>query len=217
MRPVDVLADLAQLNLAVALLRRKARVSIVHHETGVSRPKLRLLYRDLHGHGAPSGQLSAIGGATIQTRLQQVHAGLFAALYECYGGPEVPRQLNIRAVIAAHDLYESLVPQAPRVDFNGAWVIARDLRAGMSALRSCPDCVVRYLVSSESRLDPSCPFCALHPFRGGRGGPRLAILGAAVRLLPETATTVVLPPRGRWSLASRDQRWRPAVNTSVSG
>lgn len=167
---MDVLADLAQLNLAVALLRRKARVSIVHHETGVSRPKLRALYRELHGYGASSGQLSAIGGATIQTRVQQVHAGLFAALYEYYGGREVTRQLNIRAVIAAHDLYESLVPQPAQVDFNSAWVIARDLRVGMSELRSCSTCQVRYLVSIESRLAPTCPFCALHR---RRGGPRL--------------------------------------------
>ena len=174
-KAVQVLDDITQLNLAVALLRRKARVSIVHHETGVSRPKLRTLYRELHGRGAPSGQLSAIGGATIQTRLQQVHAGLFAALYEYYGGPKVTRQLDIRAVIAAHDLYESLVPQAPQVDFNGAWVIARDLRVGMSALRSCPDCVVRYLVSSESRLAPTCPFCSLHRRRDGRGEPRLMV------------------------------------------
>jgi hypothetical protein len=180
---VQILDDIVQLNLAVALLRRKARVSIVHHETGVSRPKLRLLYRALHGHGAPSGQLSAIGGATIQTRLQQVHAGLFAALYECYGGAEVTRQLDIRAVIAAHDLYKSLVPREAQIDFNGAWVIARDLRVGMSELRSCGDCAVRYLVSSESRLAPSCPFCALHPRRGGRGGPRLMFPDA---LLPSS-------------------------------
>jgi hypothetical protein len=184
---VDGLASLAQLDLAVALLRRRARVSIVHHETGVSRPRLRALYRELHGHGAPAGQLPAIGGATIQTRLQQVHAGLFAALYERYGGPEVTRQLDIRAVIAAHDLYQALVvPQAPHVDFNGAWIIARDLRVGMSELRSCGHCEVRYLVSSESRLAPTCPFCSLHPRR--RGGPRLVFPEALVRSSPDTDT-----------------------------
>ncbi len=149
---MGVLGDIAQLNLAVELLRRKARVSTVHHETGVSRPKLRILHREIHGHGPPSGQIPATGGATIQTRLQQVHAKLFAALYEHYAGPAMSRQLDIRAVIAAHDFYVSLVLQEPLVDFNGAWVIARDLRVGMSELRSCDVCEVRYLISSESRL-----------------------------------------------------------------
>ena len=118
----------------------------MHHETGVSRPKLRVLHRELHGHGAPSGQIPMIGGATIQTRAQQVHAGLFAALYERYAGPAMSRQLDIRAVIAAHDLYGSMVPQEPQLDFNAAWVIARDLRVGTSELRSCGACELRYLV-----------------------------------------------------------------------
>jgi hypothetical protein len=178
---VRVLADIEQLNLAVELLRRKARVSIVHHQTGVSRSKLRVLHPELHGHGAPSGQIPAIGGATIQTRSQQVHAGLFAALYERYAGPAMSRQLDIRAVIAAHDLYESMVPQEPQLDFNAAWVIARDLRVGTSELRSCTSCELRYLVSSASRLAPSCPFCVLHPRRGGRGEPRLVLPGPAPR------------------------------------
>lgn len=193
---MQLLGDIAQLNLAVELLRRKARVSIVHHETGVSHPKLRTLHRELHGRGTSSGQISAIGGATIQTRLQQVHAGLFAALYERYGGHEITRQLDIRAVIAAHDLYESLVPHAPQVNFNGAWVIARDLRVGMSELRSCGDCEVRYLVSSESRLAPTCPFCSLHARRSGRGGPRPVFPDALAEPSPDRGTTGSLPPLG---------------------
>ena len=52
----------------------------------------------------PCGQIPTIGGATIQTRAQQVHAGLFAALYARYAGPGLRRQLAIRAVIAAYDL-----------------------------------------------------------------------------------------------------------------
>ena len=172
---MSVLGDLERLTLAVSLLRRKARVSIVHHETGVSRAKLRVLHREIHGRSAPSGQIPMIGGATIQTRAQQVHAGLFAALYARYGGPSTTRQLDIRAVMAAHDLYRTMVPREPTVDFNTAWVIARDLRVGTAELRSCRSCEVRYLVSSGSRLAPTCPFCALHARRAGRAQPRLIL------------------------------------------
>jgi len=172
---VSVLSDLERLKLAVSLLRRKARVSIVHHETGVSRAKLRILHRELHGRSAPSGQIPMIGGATIQTRAQQVHAGLFAALYARYGGPSTTRQLDIRAVIAAHDLYLSMVPREPHVDFNTAWVIARDLRVGTSVLRVCGTCEAPYLVASASRLAPTCPLCVLHARRGGQSVSPLVV------------------------------------------
>jgi hypothetical protein len=175
MQPVAILADIEQLELAVELLRRKARISIVHHQMGVSRSRLRALYREIHGRGAPSGQIQMIGGVAIQSRAQQIHAGFFAALYEHYAGPAMSRQLYIRAVIAAHDFYVSLVLHEPLVDFNGAWVIARDLRVGMSELRSCNVCEVRYLISSESRLAPTCPFCVLHSRRSGRSEPCLVL------------------------------------------
>ena len=172
---MSVLADLERLALAVSLLRRRARVSIVHHETGVSRAKLRALFREIHGRGAPSGQIPMIGGATIQTRAQQVHAGLFAALYERYGGPATTRQLDIRAVIAAYDLYRAMAPTEAPLDLNAAWVIARDLRVGTAELRNCNACAVRYLVASASRLAPTCPLCSLHA-RRARGSVPSATL-----------------------------------------
>lgn len=165
---MSALADHERLALAIALLRRKARISIVHHETGVPREKLRRLHRDIHGRSPPSGQIPMIGGATIQTRAQQVHAGLFATLYVRYSELDTTRQIDLPAVIAAHDLYLSLVPQAPQLDFNAAWAVARDLRVGSAELHTCRACEVSYLVSSASRLAPTCPFCALYARRGGR-------------------------------------------------
>ena len=49
---MGVLDEIERMELAVEMLRRKARVSIAHHETGVSRTKLRALYWELHGRGA---------------------------------------------------------------------------------------------------------------------------------------------------------------------
>ena len=168
---MSVLDELARLALAAELLRRRARVSIAHHETGVSRPRLRRLHWELHGRAAACGQIPALGGAAIQTRTQQVQAGLFATLYERHAGPGMSRQLDIRAVMAAHDLYRLLHMPEAQLDFNGAWVIARDLRVGTAELRSCRSCELRYLVSSSSRLAPTCPFCALHARRSRRSAP----------------------------------------------
>ena len=172
---MGVLDEIERMELAIELLRRKARVSIAHHETGVSRSKLRALHRELHGRGASCGQIPAIGGATIQTRTQQVHAGLFAAPYERCAGPGMRRQLAIRAVIAAYDLYRLMALPQALLDFNDAWVIARDLRVGTSELRYCAACEVHYLFSSASRLAPTCPFCALYARRGGRTKQRMVL------------------------------------------
>jgi len=191
---VSILGNLQRHELAVELLKRKARVSIVHHETGVSRQKLRALHRELHGSRATAGQIPAIGGATIETRYQQVHAGVFAALYEIYAGPGLSQQLDIRAVIAAYDFYAVLLPQDPQLDFNAAWVIARDLRVGTSELRSCSACELRYLVSAASRLAPTCPFCALHPRRGRRGEPRLLPPDWPALPAPDADISALLPP-----------------------
>jgi len=170
---MSLLDEKARRDLSIRLLRRRARISIAHQETGLSRNRLRALYRELHGRGASCGQLPAIGGATIQTGAQQVHARLFAALYGRYAGAGLRRQLAIRAVIAAYDLYRLMALPQVLLDFNGAWVIARDLRVGTSEMRHCAACELHYLLGSASRLAPTCPFCALYARRGGRTKQRM--------------------------------------------
>jgi hypothetical protein len=135
-----------------------------------------------------------LGGATIQTRAQQVYAGLFAALYVRYSERDTTRQIDIQAVIAAHDLYLSLVPEAPRLDFSAAWAIARDLRVGSAELRTCRSCEVSYLVSSASRLAPTCPFCALYARRGGRPEQRLVLPAEVAESRKDGDGAILLTP-----------------------
>jgi hypothetical protein len=46
----------ARMRLAIELIARRARISIVHQETEIPRDALRALYREYHGVSAPSGQ-----------------------------------------------------------------------------------------------------------------------------------------------------------------
>jgi hypothetical protein len=82
--PVSLLAEAKRLELALALLRRRARISIVYRELGISRKQLRALYVELHGQAAPCGPLPALGGAKIANRALQIQAGLFAGIDERY-------------------------------------------------------------------------------------------------------------------------------------
>jgi hypothetical protein len=189
---MGLLAEQARIELALRLLARRARISIVHQETGVSRNRLRALYRELHGHPAPCGQLPAIGCAAILTRRQQLHASLFARLYARLVGDALSQRLHIRALLVAHDLYLELAGETPALDFNGAWAVARDLRVGASRLLFCDRCQVRYLVSDNSGAPASCPLCALYARR--EVGRRSAGHGANTPL-PHQGTPASDPPR----------------------
>jgi hypothetical protein len=156
-----LLAEAQRLELALALLRRRARIAIVHRETGLSRKRLRALYVELHGQTASCGPLPALGGAKIANRALQIQAGLFASLYAHYlrrGGADGALAILIRA----YDLYRTLAPAERLLEINDAWVIAGDLRIGTARLCTCTRCTLQYLVASDSRVPPTCPFCACH-------------------------------------------------------
>jgi hypothetical protein len=189
---MGLLAEQARLALALRLLARRARISIVHQETGVSRNRLRALYRELHGHPAPCGQLPALGCAAILTRRQQLHASLLARIYARLVGDALAARLDIQALLAAHDLYRELAGEAPALDFNGAWAVARDLRVGASRLLLCPRCQVRYLVSDNSGAPASCPLCALY---ARRDVGRRSVGSGPDSPLPLQGTPASDPPR----------------------
>jgi hypothetical protein len=86
---MHLLADLARTELAVRLLTRNARISIAHYESGLPLRRLRDLYRELRHRKPASGQLPAVGCPAIRTRRRQIHASLFATVYEAQGGPRV--------------------------------------------------------------------------------------------------------------------------------
>ena len=162
--------EIGRTTLAARLLARDARISIVHHETGLTRNYLRALYRDLHGRSASSGQLPAIGCAVIANRRQQLLASLFATLYAAHAGADFNRQMRIDALVCAYDAFREIAGESAsgELDFNLCWVIARDLRIGASRLVYCPACGVRYLVMDNSRTPASCPLCALYTRYGIR-------------------------------------------------
>ena len=57
MRWQRMLKTFKQLSLALELLKRHARISIVHKETGIPKALLRNTYRDLHGRSSRPGAL----------------------------------------------------------------------------------------------------------------------------------------------------------------
>lgn len=158
----------ARMRLAIELIARRARISIVHHETGLSRQTLREVYREYHGFSAPSGQLPALGGAMISTRRLQLQATLFAVAYQRCGGHRRIRNLpgrrtrSIYAAIEAHDQCQMLLGAGRSLDMTRCWVVSCDLQVEAARLISCLNCEVPFLIADQLRFDDGCPICALY-------------------------------------------------------
>jgi len=155
-----------RLSLALALIARKCRLSIIGVETDVPKSRLRKMYHEYHNCSAPCGPIPDLGCAMISTRTQQAVASLFACLYYSAGGCQpirgVPRfqSHSIDEVIRCHDISQSLLGSELAMDMTRCWVVARDLRLGASWLQWCSDCNANYLVNEAGRLSHTCPFCA---------------------------------------------------------
>ena len=156
----------ACMQVALALIVRRARLSIVHRETRIARDALRALYREVHGVPAPSGQLPTAGGAAITTRHCQLCASVFALAYRrlllAPSGADWPERQwrSIEAMIQAHDLAQMLLGPKNSLEMTLCWMLARDLRSGSAHLRPCPQCEIQYLVTVQGRFDQGCPLCA---------------------------------------------------------
>lgn len=161
----------ARAGLAISLIRRGMRTSIVGQVTGVHPVVLRELHHEIHRRKPASGQLPSSGGV-LRSPLIQASASAFASLYRALAAADIRTVVDNRALVEAHDLYLEQVGdlasaggQGVPIDINHAWIIARDLTTGVVRFQFCRRCRVHYLVADLSDRPPTCPLCAL---TGGR-------------------------------------------------
>jgi hypothetical protein len=142
--------------LALDLLRRHARISIVHRETGVPKPVLRKTYRDLHGRSSRPGALKYSTQGLTRTIKKYKEVTLFAV---CFQTVEAKSQENhIRKVIIAFDIYKKSLPSS-NLDFSAAWVIARDLKARQIEVSRCTHCGASVLLKACDDMADRCGVC----------------------------------------------------------
>ena len=158
------LAAVHRYSTAVNLIQRGLRLSIVVSATGLPPKQLRSLYREVPGKGPLPGPLPS-SSRIISTRKRQAMASLFAGFYQSAGGHRIWEGIDIPALLSSFDLYCELVqvalPAIELLEINQAWVIARDLHAGILRFESCRDCRIQYISLPDGRLSPGCPVCVL--------------------------------------------------------
>ncbi|UHD16521.1 FlhC family transcriptional regulator [Thiocapsa bogorovii] len=157
----------ARTQLAIALIRRGMRTSLVGRISGLRPAVLRELHHEIHGCKPLPGQLPSTGSLLGTTR-RQANASLFTGLYRAFGGAAVQRCIDIEALLTGHRLYLEQMAGltgsdtlGPPIDINHGWVIARDLTTGLVLFRNCERCAIPYLAGAFSRRAVDCPICAL--------------------------------------------------------
>ncbi|MEY3288852.1 MAG: hypothetical protein RLZZ419_1094 [Pseudomonadota bacterium] len=142
--------------LAVELLKRQARISIVHKETGLSKRVLREGYHEIHGRFACAGAVKYSTQGLTRTLKKYKEVTFFAA---CFATVTAKTQdLDIIHVIHAYDLFKKIYGSS-QLDFTGAWVVARDLRLGITKLSKCHHCGAPVLLNAREDDSNRCGVC----------------------------------------------------------
>jgi hypothetical protein len=158
----------AMMSLAVTMISRGYTTTIVNIETGVSLNTIRELHREIHNNRPSSGQLPQSSHLMHSTKMQK-QASLYLTFYEKFGGPEVYKKINIRALFLAHDQYEAAradikefrdLKEAEIIKPSEGWVLARDLRSSEFELFDC-SCGCRAVKYDYPMIRQCCPFCEM--------------------------------------------------------
>lgn len=142
--------------LALELLKRHARVPIVHRETGLPKPLLRKTYRDFHGRSACPGALKYSTQGLTRTLKKYKEVTLFAVCFEKVASKS--QNSDIRIIINAFDIYKKSYP-ASQLDFSAAWVVARDLRCFITHIIKCHHCRAPVLLNAREHNAERCCVC----------------------------------------------------------
>ena len=156
MRWQRMLKTFKQLSLALELLKRHARISIVHKETGIPKALLRNTYRDLHGRSSRPGALKYSTQGLTRTIKKYKEVTLFAVCFEKVASKSWEN--NIRKVINAFDIYKKSYP-ASQLDFSSAWVVARDQQLGITHIVKCFHCGAAVLLNAREDDLERCSVC----------------------------------------------------------
>jgi hypothetical protein len=142
--------------LALELLNRHARISIIHKETGIPQQTLRNAYRHLHGKSAPAGALKFSTGGLTRNLKNYKEVTLFAVCFKSVHARS--QETVIQKTINAFDLFKRFYPDS-RLDFSGTWVIAKDIVALKVQVASCQHCNSAVLLHAREDGINRCTIC----------------------------------------------------------
>ncbi|MDP3530927.1 FlhC family transcriptional regulator [Methylicorpusculum sp.] len=148
-----------QQSLAIELIKRKARITLMQEVTGLPKKWLRQTFREYHGFPARSGDNKQSIQALTRTNKQYKEATAFAV---CYRHAQlIVDQSDIDNVINAFDVFKTMHP-ASRLSFSETDVIIKELIANKIELTRCPVCNCWNLLRARMDQVERCGVCKEH-------------------------------------------------------
>ena len=145
-----------QYSLAIELLNRRARVSIIHRETGIPKELLRKTYNELHGCSPSRGAVKYSTQGLTRNNKNYLEVTLFAV---CFAKVDsISQESCIKKIIQAFDIYKQIIPTG-QLSFSAAWVIAKDIALRAIELRPCNHCGAPVLLNARENGIDRCGVC----------------------------------------------------------
>jgi flagellar transcriptional activator FlhC len=145
-----------QHSLALELLKRDARISIIHKETSVPKQLLRKTYRDLHGCSASPGASKYSTQGLTPNLKNYKEVTLFAVCFQKVESKS--QESNIRKVIIAFDIYKKAYPSS-QLDFSAAWVDRKGPATGHYQDYQSHHCGAAILLNAREDASDRCGVC----------------------------------------------------------
>lgn len=169
MRIKSLLAEVRQIERAVALIRLGARLQLLESETELSHERLLRLYKEVAGRSPSKGQLP-FSTDWFMTWQPNIHASLFLNIHE-YLDKAVALD-PVEVLIKAYRLYlEQVQAQGlePLLSVTRAWRLVKFLDNGMLAMTKCSRCGGLFVTHPhEIARHFVCGLCC-PPARAGKG------------------------------------------------
>ncbi|MFM8341995.1 MAG: FlhC family transcriptional regulator [Methylomonas sp.] len=148
-----------QQTLAIELLKRHAKIKIVHHVTGIPIKSLRSTYRQLHGRSPSRGSIKFSTCGLTRSKRKYKDVTLFAVCYRAASSK--PANTPIQTLITAFDAYKHSYPLG-NLDFSAAWVISHDINDKKVQISTCPYCRAWVLLNAREDYQERCVVCKSH-------------------------------------------------------
>lgn len=158
----SILAEIKEVQIAMALISFGARMQVLESETSLSRRRLLKLYKELRGCPPPKGMLP-FSEDWFMSWEQNIHSSMFYNIFLYLQKTEHSRP--IEAMVKAYSLYLEqcpLVPdEKPVLGLTRAWTLLRFIDCGMIKHTECCVCHGRFVASVEHTKSPfTCSLCS---------------------------------------------------------
>jgi hypothetical protein len=153
------MASIPQLNIAIELIRLKARVPVVCSllKGAIDKKTISNLYQDIHQQKSPSGQLPHQPLFYIHTYERRLQSSVLYVLYRKLIDNKFD---HVYAISKSFALYKDIFKEESVIEFDRFWIMLTLVATNSIKLTNCPECNSAYIDDSMQFVDAcKCPSC----------------------------------------------------------